>query len=52
MAVLAKKGSRARAVAALDSTHGLRSKDDITYWLVLRFQQLLSDGVLKPGRSR
>ena len=43
----AKKGTRTSAPS--DPTHGLRSKDDITYWLVLRFQQLLSDGVLKPG---
>ena len=45
----AKKGIRTRTPAPSDPTHGLRSKDDITYWLVLRFQQLLSDGVLKPG---
>src|SRR6476660_2965644 len=43
----AQKGSRTAAPS--DPTHGLHSKDDITYWLVLRFQQLLSDGVLKPG---
>ena len=30
-------------------TQPLRSKDDVTHLLVLRFQQLLSDGVLSPG---
>ena len=49
MGTKAKKASRNRTAITPDPTHGLRSKDDITYWLVLRFQQLLSDGVLKPG---
>lgn len=49
MAARVKKASRSRTVTSPDPTHGLRSKDDVTYWLVLRFQQLLSDGVLKPG---
>ena len=49
MAARVKAGSRSRAGAASDPTHGLRGKDDVTYWLVLRFQQLLTDGVLKPG---
>ncbi|HEY6182414.1 MAG TPA: FadR/GntR family transcriptional regulator [Terriglobales bacterium] len=49
MGTRAKKVGRSRTPVVPDPTHGLRSKDDITYWLVLRFQQLLSDGVLKPG---
>ena len=49
MAMRTTRVRRNQAVAAADSTHGLRSKDDVTYWLVLRFQQLLSDGVLTPG---
>lgn len=49
MGTRAKKRSRSRTATPPDPTHGLRSKDDITYWLVLRFQQLLSHGVLKPG---
>lgn len=32
-----------------DSEHVLRNKDDVTHLLILRFQQLLSDGVLAPG---
>jgi|SRR5665213_1316974 len=32
-----------------DSEHILRNKDDVTHLLILRFQQLLSDGVLAPG---
>ena len=31
------------------SEHILRNKDDVTHLLILRFQQLLSDGVLAPG---
>ncbi len=49
MGTRTKKGGRSRPAIIPDPTYGLRSKDDITYWLVLRFQQLLSDGVLKPG---
>jgi GntR family transcriptional repressor for pyruvate dehydrogenase complex len=49
MATRTKKASRTKAAATADPTHGLPSKDDVTYWLVLRFRQLLSDGVLKPG---
>ena len=49
MAAQTKKASHTRPAAMLDRTLGLGSKDDVTYWLVLRFQQLLSDGVLKPG---
>ncbi len=32
-----------------DSEHILNNKDDVTHLLILRFQQLLSDGVLSPG---
>lgn len=32
-----------------DSEHILSNKDDVTHLLILRFQQLLSDGVLSPG---
>ena len=32
-----------------DSEHILRNKDDVTHLLILRFQQLLSDGLLSPG---
>ena len=49
MAASVTRVSRSRRVAASDSTHVLRNKNDVTYWLVLRFRQLLSDGVLKPG---
>jgi GntR family transcriptional repressor for pyruvate dehydrogenase complex len=35
-----------------DSEHILRNKDDVTHLLILRFQQLLSDGVLSPGTKR
>src|SRR5215813_3411884 len=49
MATRPKKANRTRPSTIADPAHGLRSKDDVTYWLVLRFQQLLSDGVLKPG---
>ena len=31
------------------SEHVLNHKDDVTQLLILRFQQMLSDGVLKPG---
>ena len=31
------------------SEHVLSSKDDVTHLLILRFQQMLSDGVLAPG---
>src|SRR5437762_13017045 len=49
MAVSVARVSRSHRVSASDSTHLLRNKNDVTYWLVLRFQQLLTDGVLKPG---
>ncbi|RSL18488.1 GntR family transcriptional regulator [Edaphobacter aggregans] len=32
-----------------DGGHILNDKDDVTHLLILRFQQLLSDGVLSPG---
>jgi GntR family transcriptional repressor for pyruvate dehydrogenase complex len=32
-----------------DSEHILSNKEDVTHLLILRFQQLLSDGVLSPG---
>lgn len=32
-----------------DSEHILSTKEDVTHLLILRFQQLLSDGVLSPG---
>jgi len=32
-----------------DSEHILGTKEDVTHLLILRFQQLLSDGVLSPG---
>jgi GntR family transcriptional regulator, transcriptional repressor for pyruvate dehydrogenase complex len=32
-----------------DNQHILNSKDDVTHLLILRFQQLLSDGLLSPG---
>lgn len=32
-----------------DSEHILSNKEDVTHLLILRFQQLLSDGVLAPG---
>lgn len=32
-----------------DHEHVLSNKDDVTHLLILRFQQLLSDGVLSPG---
>jgi GntR family transcriptional repressor for pyruvate dehydrogenase complex len=32
-----------------DSDHILSNKEDVTHLLILRFQQLLSDGVLSPG---
>src|ERR1700710_2924843 len=31
------------------SEHVLNNKDDVTHLLILRFQQMLSDGVLAPG---
>ena len=38
-----------RTAAPVDASHLLRNKDDVTHLLVLRFQQLLSEGVLVPG---
>src|SRR5665213_845251 len=32
-----------------DGEHILSNKEDVTHLLILRFQQLLSDGVLSPG---
>lgn len=32
-----------------DGDHILNNKEDVTHLLILRFQQLLSDGVLSPG---
>lgn len=32
-----------------DSEHILNNKEDVTHLLILRFQQLLGDGVLSPG---
>ncbi len=32
-----------------DNEHILNNKDDVTHLLILRFQQLLSDGLLSPG---
>jgi GntR family transcriptional repressor for pyruvate dehydrogenase complex len=32
-----------------DSGHILNDKEDVTQLLILRFQQLLSDGLLSPG---
>jgi GntR family transcriptional repressor for pyruvate dehydrogenase complex len=32
-----------------DDEHILNTKDDVTHLLILRFQQLLSDGLLAPG---
>src|ERR1700737_1096044 len=32
-----------------DSGHVLNDKDDVTQLLILRFQQLLSEGLLSPG---
>jgi len=49
LAVPVTRVSRGHKAAAPESPHVLRNKDDVTYWLVLRFRQLLSDGVLKPG---
>jgi GntR family transcriptional regulator, transcriptional repressor for pyruvate dehydrogenase complex len=43
------KLQRGRGVLPADPNHHLRSKGDVTHLLVLRFQQLLSDGVLHPG---
>jgi GntR family transcriptional repressor for pyruvate dehydrogenase complex len=43
------KLGRKRSVLTADTNHLLHSKDDVTNLLVLRFQQLLSDGVLIPG---
>lgn len=31
------------------TAHALQNKEDVTHLLVLRFQQLMSEGVLKPG---
>ncbi len=35
--------------ANAEPEHILRNKDDVTHLLILRFQQLLSDGLLSPG---
>jgi GntR family transcriptional repressor for pyruvate dehydrogenase complex len=39
-----------RGVASLSaSQHVLDNKEDVTHLLILRFQQMMSDGVLRPG---
>jgi GntR family transcriptional repressor for pyruvate dehydrogenase complex len=38
-----------RKTPLADSGHILNHKDDVTHLLILRFQQLLSDGLLSPG---
>src|ERR1700744_5210195 len=39
-----------RNVTALSaSQHVLDNKEDVTHLLILRFQQMMSDGVLRPG---
>ena len=41
--------NRRKKPALPASEHALDSKEDITHLLILRFQQMLSDGVLVPG---
>src|SRR3984957_2461486 len=42
--------SARRAVPTLSaSEHVLDNKEDVTHLLILRFQQMMSDGVLRPG---
>lgn len=43
------KPSRKRNLPVGDQAHLIRGKEDVTHLLVLRFQQMLSEGVLLPG---
>src|SRR6201992_4389922 len=38
-----------KTVQAPPTEHVLNGKEDVTHLLILRFQQMLSDGVLTPG---
>ena len=41
--------NRRRAIRLTASEDTLNNKEDVTHLLILRFQQMLSDGVLSPG---
>ena len=41
--------NRRRSVRLTASEDTLKNKDDVTHLLILRFQKMLSDGVLSPG---
>src|SRR5450631_1227376 len=41
--------NRRRSLRLTASEDTLKNKDDVTHLLILRFQKMLSDGVLSPG---